>query len=163
VYDTIYTLAPANFSFAQLITNAGSDYALIKNPLVVPASSGYGLDAWVVEYGNSRIINSAYRSPAHNAAVGGTQSSRHMLGDAVDLQNQTCANSNQPCTSAAGIEEWVRMVNAAGGQVSDINQNPVTLSNTGAKASFIEPKSGPCGLWCTHADWRYKDRNKYVH
>jgi hypothetical protein len=159
-FEETNTAHSANFSFAELNTNSGSNYALIKNPLVAPASTGYGLDAWVADFGFSRTINSAYRSPAHNNAVGGAAASRHMLGDAVDLQNETCPSSKQPC-SDAGLQEWVQMVTAAGG--IEKNDNSVNVNNTGAKASFVEPRSGPCGLNCTHADWRYKDRNKYAH
>jgi N-acetylneuraminic acid mutarotase len=158
-FEETNTAHSANFSFAQLNTTSGADYALIKNPLVVPASSGYGLDAWVADFGASRIINSAYRTPSHNAAIGGAQASRHMLGDAVDLQNQMCQNGNQ--CSEAGIQQWVEMVTAAGGV--EKSDNIVNVNSTGAKASFIEPRSGPCALNCTHADWRYKDRNKYAH
>jgi len=57
------------------------------------------------------------------------------------------------------------MVNAAGGVVTvqTANEVSVPVNNTGAKASFVEPQSGHCGLACTHADWRYVDRGKYVH
>ena len=76
----------ASFTFAQ-INNPGPkagapefNWALIKVPLVVPASSGYGLDKWLQEYGFPRTITSAYRDPVQN---GGAGASRHMLGDAV--------------------------------------------------------------------------------
>lgn len=32
------------------------------------------------------IINSGYRSPVHNASVGGSANSQHMLGEAVDFK-----------------------------------------------------------------------------
>lgn len=32
------------------------------------------------------VIISGYRTPAHNAAVGGAKASRHMTGDAVDIR-----------------------------------------------------------------------------
>lgn len=31
------------------------------------------------------VINSGYRCPKHNAAIGGAKSSRHTFGDAVDI------------------------------------------------------------------------------
>ena len=155
-FEFTNTAHSAVFTFADLNTNSGGAYALIKNPLVVPSSSGYGLDEWIVAYQSSRTINSAYRTPAHNfsPSVGGATASRHMLGDAVDLSNVS-----------GGIEEWVRMVNAAGGIVSagTVNEKTVPVINTGAKASWIEPRSGPCALACTHADWRYRNRGKYAH
>jgi len=35
------------------------------------------------------IINSAYRCPQHNAAVGGSKNSQHMLGNAADVRIPT--------------------------------------------------------------------------
>ena len=37
------------------------------------------------EVGKPMLITSAYRSPEHNAAVGGSPTSRHMFGDAFDV------------------------------------------------------------------------------
>lgn len=114
------------FTFSELNTG---DYtwALVRQPLTISQSSGYGLDDWRANYGSSRIVNSAYRNPARNYAVGGAANSRHMFGDAVDLRNQS-----------GGVPEWNAMVSAA----------------NSAKADFVEPQNGPCGLACTHADWR---------
>lgn len=39
-----------------------------------------------VAYGQPMPVNSGYRSPAHNKAVGGEKDSAHMLGRAVDIQ-----------------------------------------------------------------------------
>ena len=43
------------------------------------------LQAMRTESGRPIRINSAYRCPAHNRAVGGATSSRHMAGDAADI------------------------------------------------------------------------------
>jgi hypothetical protein len=112
------------FGFGEINTGDYS-WALVRDPLI--ASSGYGLDQWRANYGSSRIINSSYRNPARNASVGGAAQSRHMYGDAADLRNQS-----------GSVSEWNAMQTAA--------------SNAGA--DFIEPQNGPCGLACTHADWR---------
>jgi hypothetical protein len=134
-YSVNLTPACANFTqtassqyFAFSAFNTG-DYAwaLVKAPLTAPSNSD-GLDAWRAAYGAARTINSAYRNPAHNAAVGGAAQSRHMYGDAVDLRNQSGTQN-----------EW----------------NAMVLAAQTANADFIEPQTGPCGLGCTHADWRY--------
>ena len=115
------------FQFSELNTGDHS-WALIRQPLIVGAGTGYGLDKWRENYGGSRIVNSAYRNPVRNANVGGAQNSRHMYGDASDLRNNSVTQ-----------QEWDSMVTAA----------------ENAFASWIEPVNGPCGLGCTHADWRY--------
>jgi hypothetical protein len=131
------------FTFAELNTGDYS-WALVKRPLVVASSSGYGLDDWRVQYGSARTINSAYRNPARNAAVGGAPQSRHMFGDAVDLSNQSYSSS---CgTGSACQVEWNNMYNAAGL----------------AGADYREPTTGPCGYACTHADWRNHDNGIYA-
>lgn len=45
------------------------------------------------------VINSGYRSPAYNASVGGVTNSRHMFGDAFDLDpvNVTVQRLSQEC------------------------------------------------------------------
>jgi hypothetical protein len=142
-----------NFPFQQInVPDPGThpefsgQYALIKRPLVVSASSGYGLDAWVQNYKSSRIIDSGYRDPNQNT----NPNSRHMLGDAIDLQNQTCPQRSAQC-SAAGQAEWQRMVDAA----------------TQAHADWIEPvilKKGvlACNYACVHAEWPLHDHGNYA-
>ena len=44
------------------------------------------LDPLQEEWGDKIHIESAYRAPAVNAAVGGAKSSQHMLGQAADIQ-----------------------------------------------------------------------------
>lgn len=47
------------------------------------------LEAFRVEYGEPIILNSAYRCPDHNLAVGGVAGSYHVLGRAADLSAPT--------------------------------------------------------------------------
>lgn len=117
------------FTFAELNVFNTYSWAIIRSPLTVASSAGYGLDKWRESYGSSRIANSAYRAPKHNHDVSPSNpDSRHIFGDAVDLRNQ----SGTPT-------EWDAMVTAAG--------------LTGAKASYIEPLA-MSGLSHVHADWR---------
>ncbi|MBL0385920.1 hypothetical protein JJB07_04580 [Tumebacillus sp. ITR2] len=44
--------------------------------------------------GSAMSINSGYRTPNHNAAVGGASLSRHMWGDAVDVPATTTSDYN---------------------------------------------------------------------
>jgi len=127
------------FTFAQInkpgpSTNPEFGWALIKSPLVAPASRGYGLDKWLELYGESRTITSGYRDPAQN---GGASASRHMLGDAIDFQNVTHT-------------------------VAELNRMNAAALNAGA--GYVETGTVYCArtLACGHADWRYTDRNKYA-
>lgn len=128
------------FSFAEIDTPCPSQrnpefaWALVRQPLVAPASSGYGLDAWRVAYGGSRIINSGYRDPVQNRLCKGAGQSPHMYGHAADFQNESRTQA-----------EWDTMYSAAGV----------------AHADYREPLNGPCGLGCVHADWR-KHKGSYV-
>ncbi len=138
------------FTFAQLNTG---DYAwaLVKKPMTAASSSGYGLDDWRVQYGASRIINSAYRNPAHNANLNppGAAQSRHMYGDAADLRSQSYSSS---CgAGSACLAEWNAMITAVGS----------ASQQTGARADYTEPSTLACGYACAHADWRAHDLGIY--
>jgi peptidase M15-like protein len=131
----------ANFTFQQ-INNPGPnafppdfDWALIKYPLIAPASTGIGLDKWLEEYGKPRTISSGYRDPVQNGDAG---NSRHMLGDAVDFQSTTYSQKEFDDMNAAAIR---------------------------AQADFIENHHEYCAasLHCAHADWRYHYKGNYQH
>jgi hypothetical protein len=120
-------------------------WSLIKQPLTVAASSGYGLDRWVDIYmaqhtqAPARAIVSGYRSPNHNAQVSDyKKTSRHMHGDAIDLANATHT-----------YQEYIDLRNAA------------MDAGTNAGASYVEPWTGKCGSECVHADWRNRDVDVY--
>ncbi len=119
------------FTFSELHVNDFYSWALIRQPLVVNKSSGYGLDRWRELYGGPRTVNSGYRSPSKNASIAGAAQSRHMYGDAVDLANASHTR-----------QEYDDMANAA------------KYGNPNAGASWVEDWSGPCGDGCVHADWR---------
>jgi hypothetical protein len=126
----------AYFQASELRNGDDYSWALVRVPLTVDQSSGYGLDKWRANYGSSRIINSGYRNPAHNFSVGGVFDSQHLHGTAADLRNQMGTTL-----------EYNNMVTAA--------QN--------AGSDFIEPTSGPCSTACVHSDWRNHNMGQYVH
>jgi Peptidase M15 len=126
------------------------NWALIRYPLSAQAfvNGSAGLDAWVALLNPPQIINSGYRSPSQNAAAGGAPSSRHMWGDAVDLQNQVHPSGpprecnpqypNDPMADSPCVTEYNRMVKMA----------------IKAGRSYIEPPELPCHYNCVHVDWR---------
>jgi uncharacterized protein YcbK (DUF882 family) len=46
-------------------------------------------------WGAPVVVNSGWRCPAHNVEVGGTKSSRHMIGCAADLRLPRASNDAQ--------------------------------------------------------------------
>ena len=58
---------------------------LVANAIELAAN----LQALRNELGKPIIINSAYRSPTHNALVGGSPNSQHLLCKAADLRTDT--------------------------------------------------------------------------
>jgi len=54
--------------------------------------------------GNAITINSAFRSPAVNAAVGGVPNSAHQQGHAADI---TCPGFGDPYAVATAIQQWL--------------------------------------------------------
>ena len=115
------------FSFSELTVHSDYSIALLRDPLIADSSSGYGMDKWRELYGSARTVNSAYRNPHHNAAVSGAANSRHMYGDAADLNNDSST-----------YDEWQQMLFAA----------------YDANADYLEGQNDPCQTDCVHADWR---------
>ncbi len=56
------------------------DETVVKRELIVM------LNAIRSRYGRPIVVNSGYRSPEHNAAVGGVPNSQHVLGTAADIR-----------------------------------------------------------------------------
>ena len=106
---------------------------LILSAPVAPAASGpgFGLDTWIASlpspYNVYHQINASYRNPVRNNTVGGSATSRHMFGEAIDLSNNTRT-----------LAEYNAMVAAA----------------RRAGGSHIEPSTMWCKLNCVHAEWR---------
>lgn len=71
-------IAP-NFKISEFACKDGSDEILIDTDLVVILQQ-------IRDHFNTNVnINSGYRSPAHNKAVGGSTSSLHLKGQAADI------------------------------------------------------------------------------
>jgi len=94
------------------------------------------IDLWRYNYG-AMTANSAYRNPAHNAAINGTHNSRHMHGDAIDVANPTRNQTGRAALIAA-------------------------LPGGSSYPDYIEPTQLACGLACVHADWRNHSQT-YAH
>lgn len=68
-----------HFRLREFACKDGSDKVLVDDALVEL------LETIREAAGGAVTINSAYRSPAHNAAVGGVSSSQHLYGRAADI------------------------------------------------------------------------------
>ncbi len=90
------------FTFSEL-TGGGYTWAILRNALFT------GLDATRTNYGQALTINSGYRSPSHNASIGGSATSRHMFGEAADVDNPNndLATWRQICHAGRGANGYI--------------------------------------------------------
>ena len=72
-------LAP-DFKVRELRCRDGSDTVMVDEALVLL------LQCIREHFGKAVTITSGYRTPAHNAKVGGAKSSQHLLGRAADIR-----------------------------------------------------------------------------
>ncbi len=144
------TAHSAYYTFSQFNVHGSYAWALVKLPSTTSQSSGYGLDRWTQLIGSLQTINSAYRSPAHNAQIGGNPRSRHMFGDAVDLNNATHS-----------LAEYTQKACAASVAAAKTYGGVTCASQPDASADYVEPTTLACHLNCVHADWRNHNRNQY--
>ena len=77
--DGAKLLAP-DFKVRELRCKDGSDTVMVDDALMLL------LQCIREHFGKAVTITSGYRTPAHNAAVGGAKSSQHLLGRAADIQ-----------------------------------------------------------------------------
>lgn len=94
--DESTKIAP-NFTLGEIATRAKGRYAVVQ-PHAIERMQDIRDDA-----GGLRI-NSGYRSPTYNSGVGGATRSRHMYGDAFDIDPLSISvNSLEPkCTANGG-------------------------------------------------------------
>lgn len=69
-----------HFRVREFACKDGTDSVMISSELV------WTLEKIREHFNSPVIINSAYRTPNHNKAVGGSPSSRHLLGQAADIR-----------------------------------------------------------------------------
>lgn len=72
-------LAP-DFKVRELRCRDGSDTVMVDEALMLL------LQCIREHFGKAVTITSGYRTPTHNAKVGGSKSSQHLLGRAADIQ-----------------------------------------------------------------------------
>ena len=75
-------LLALDFRVREFRCKDGSDEILVDEALVLL------LQCIREHFGKAVTITSGYRTPAHNAKVGGSRSSQHLLGRAADIQVQ---------------------------------------------------------------------------
>ena len=77
-----------NFLFDEIACNDGSDVILYSKRLM-------GLIQAIRDIVGPLTINSAFRTPSHNAKVGGVDTSYHQHGVAVDMKTPSGMTSKQ--------------------------------------------------------------------
>lgn len=89
-------IAP-NFTLSEIASRAKGRYAVVQPHAIERLQA-------MRDAAGSLRINSGYRSPTYNAGVGGASKSRHMYGDAFDIDPLSISvNSLEPkCTANGG-------------------------------------------------------------
>ena len=92
-------LAPS-FAVREFRCRDGSDTIMVNQALPVL------LQAIREHFGRAVVITSGYRTAAHNAKVGGSKSSRHLLGRAADIQVQGVAVEAVAAYAESLMPDW---------------------------------------------------------
>lgn len=74
-----YLLGP-HFTLSEMASKDGADVVLVHPCLIAL------LEVIRARFDKPILINSGYRSPEHNKAIGGSSASRHMYGLAADIR-----------------------------------------------------------------------------
>ena len=92
-------LAP-DFKVRELRCRDGSDTVMVDEVLTVV------LQCIREHFGKAVTITSGYRTPAHNAAVGGAKSSQHLLGRAADIRVQGVSVEDVATYAESLMPDW---------------------------------------------------------
>lgn len=92
-------LAP-DFQVRELRCRDGSDTVMVDEALTVV------LQCIREHFGKAVVITSGYRTPAHNAAVGGAKSSQHLLGRAADIRVQGISVEDVAAYAESLMPDW---------------------------------------------------------
>lgn len=92
-------LAP-DFKVRELRCRDGSDTVMVDETLTVV------LQCIREHFGKPVTITSGYRTPAHNAAVGGAKSSQHLLGRAADIRVQGVSVEDVAAYAESLMPDW---------------------------------------------------------
>lgn len=92
-------LAP-DFKVRELRCRDGSDTVMVDETLTVV------LQCIREHFGKAVTITSGYRTPAHNAKVGGAKSSQHLLGRAADIRVQGVSVEDVAAYAESLMPDW---------------------------------------------------------
>ena len=92
-------LAP-DFKVREFRCKDGSDEILVDEALVLL------LQCIREHFGKAVTITSGYRTPAHNAKVGGSKSSQHLLGRAADIQVASTSVEDVAAYAESLLHNW---------------------------------------------------------
>ena len=92
-------LAP-DFKVRELRCRDGSDTVMVDEALTVV------LQCIREHFGKPVVITSGYRTPAHNAKVGGAKSSQHLLGRAADIRVQGVSVEDVAAYAESLMPDW---------------------------------------------------------
>lgn len=92
-------LAP-DFKVREFRCKDGTDTVMVDETLTVV------LQCIREHFGKAVVITSGYRTPAHNAAVGGAKSSQHLLGRAADIRVQGVSVEDVAAYAESLMPDW---------------------------------------------------------